>query len=55
MTYVGWFNHRRLHGELTDDNSWSTTGTGTTTVGPRPSEVAFYAAHQTGPERVESQ
>jgi putative transposase len=24
MTYVDWFNHRRLHGELTDDNSYTT-------------------------------
>ena len=24
MTYVDWFNHRRLHGEITDDASYTT-------------------------------
>ena len=24
MTYVDWFNHRRLHGEITADNSYVT-------------------------------
>src|SRR5580698_8159215 len=24
MGYVDWFNHRRLHGEITDDNSYTT-------------------------------
>ena len=24
MTYVDWFNHRRLHGEITDDTSYTT-------------------------------
>ena len=24
MTYVDWFNHRRLHGEITNDNSYTT-------------------------------
>jgi transposase InsO family protein len=36
MTYVDWFNHRRLHGEITNDNSYST---------PAEFEAAYY--HQT--------
>ena len=24
MTYVDWFNHRRLHGEITNDPSYTT-------------------------------
>jgi putative transposase len=24
LTYVDWFNHRRLHGEITNDNSYTT-------------------------------
>jgi len=24
MTYVDWFNHRRLHGEITSDASYTT-------------------------------
>ena len=43
MTYVDWFNHRRLHGEITNDASYTTRPTPrpTTTVKqrqpPRPS------------------
>jgi len=33
MTYVDWFNHRRLHGEITDDATY------TTPVEPRPALV----------------
>jgi transposase InsO family protein len=24
LGYINWFNHRRLHGEITDDNSYVT-------------------------------
>jgi putative transposase len=24
LEYIDWFNHRRLHGEITDDNSYIT-------------------------------
>ena len=33
MTYVGWFNHRRQHGEITDDASYAT---------PTEHEAKFY-------------
>ena len=33
MTYVDWFNHRRLHGEITDDASYTT---------PVEAEVDYY-------------
>ena len=33
MTYVDWFNHRRLHGEITDDASYAT---------PAEAEAAYY-------------
>jgi putative transposase len=33
MTYVDWFNRRRLHGEITDDNSYTT---------PAEHEAAYY-------------
>ena len=33
MTYVDWFNHRRLHGEITDDASYTT---------PVEAETAYY-------------
>ena len=33
MTYVDWFNHRRLHGEITDDASYTT---------PAEAEAAYY-------------
>ena len=38
MTYVDWFNHRRLHGTITDDASYTT---------PAAFEAAFY--RQTSP------
>ncbi len=38
MTYVDWFNHRRLHGEITDDNSYTT---------PAEAETTYY--RQTNP------
>ncbi len=25
LGYIDWFNHRRLHGEITDDNTYTTT------------------------------
>lgn len=34
MTYVDWFNHRRLHGEITDDASYTT---------PAEFEAAYYS------------
>ena len=33
MSYIDWFNHRRLHGEITDDNSYTT---------PAEFEAAYY-------------
>ena len=33
MTYVDWFNHRRLHGEITDDATYTT---------PAEAEAAYY-------------
>ena len=38
MGYIDWFNHRRLHGEITDDNSYVT---------PAEFEAAYY--RQTSP------
>ena len=38
MTYVDWFNHRRLHGEMTDDARYAT---------PAETEAAYY--RQTAP------
>jgi len=38
MGYIDWFNHRRLHGEITDDNSYVT---------PAEFEAAYY--RQTAP------
>ena len=43
MTYVDWFNHRRLHGEITDDNSYTT---------PAEFEAANYRQTQPAPEAV---
>ena len=37
MTYVDWFNHQRLHGEITDDASYST---------PAAFEAAYYRHNQ---------
>ena len=39
MTYVDWFNHRRLHGEITDDASYTT---------PAEAEAAYYRQTTTG-------
>jgi putative transposase len=43
MTYVDWFNHRRLHGEITDDNSYTT---------PAEFEAVHYRQTQPAPEAV---
>ena len=43
MTYVDWFNHRRLHGEITDDASYTT---------PAEFEAAHYRQTQPAPEAV---
>ena len=40
MTYVDWFNHRRLHGEITDDASYTT---------PAEFEAAYYRQNHAGP------
>jgi len=37
MTYIDWFNHQRLHGEITDDASYST---------PAAFEAAYYRHKQ---------
>ena len=37
MGYVDWFNHRRLHGEITDDNSYTT---------PAEFEALYYRQNQ---------
>ena len=43
MTYVDWFNHRRLHGEITDDASYTT---------PAEAEAAYYRQTTTAIEAV---
>lgn len=43
MTYVDWFNHRRLHGEITDDTSYTT---------PAESEATYYSQKPTTLEAV---
>jgi putative transposase len=43
MTYVDWFNHRRLHGEITNDNSYTT---------PAEFEAAYYRQTSTALEAV---
>jgi len=43
MTYVDWFNHRRLHGEITDDPSYTT---------PAEFEAVRYRQTQPAPEAV---
>lgn len=43
MTYVDWFNHRRLHGEITDDTSYTT---------PAEFEAAYYSQIPTALEAV---
>ncbi len=43
MTYVDWFNHRRLHGEITADNGYTT---------PAEAEAAHYRQATTATEAV---
>jgi putative transposase len=43
LEYVDWFNHRRLHGEITDDASYTT---------PTEHETKFYDQTPTAPETV---
>jgi putative transposase len=43
MTYVDWFNHRRLHGEITSDASYTT---------PADAEADYYRQPTTAPEAV---
>jgi putative transposase len=43
MGYIDWFNHRRLHGEVTDDNSYTT---------PAEFEALYYRQNQSALEAV---
>ena len=43
MTYVDWFNHRRLHGEITDDATYTT---------PVEAEANYYRQTMTATEAV---
>jgi putative transposase len=43
MTYIDWFNHRRLHGEITDDASYTT---------PAEAETTYYRHTPTTAEVV---
>ncbi|HQV57281.1 MAG TPA: IS3 family transposase [Ilumatobacteraceae bacterium] len=43
MTYVDWFNHRRLHGEITNDTSYTT---------PAEFEATYYSQTPTAIEAV---
>jgi putative transposase len=43
MTYVDWFNHRRLHGEITDDASYTT---------PAEHEADYYCQNAPAAEPV---
>mgnify|MGYP001240093820 FL=1 len=43
MTYVDWFNHRRLHGEITDDAGYTT---------PAESEANYYSQNPMALEAV---
>jgi len=43
MTDVDWFNHRRLHGEITNDASDTT---------PAEAEIDYYRQTTTAPEAV---
>lgn len=43
MTCVDWFNHRRLHGEITNDTSYTT---------PAEFETAYYSQIPTAFEAV---
>jgi putative transposase len=43
MTYVDWFNHHRLHGEITDDATYTT---------PAEAEANYYRQTTTATEAV---
>jgi putative transposase len=43
MGYIDWFNHRRLHGEITDDNSYTT---------PAEFEALYYRHNRGATEAV---
>jgi putative transposase len=43
LGYIDWFNHRRLHGEITDDNTYIT---------PAEFEATYYRHNQAAPEAV---
>jgi transposase InsO family protein len=43
MTYVDWFNHRRIHGEVTDNATYAT---------PAEFESAYYSQTPTALEAV---
>jgi putative transposase len=43
LGYIDWFNHRRLHGEITDDNTYTT---------PAESEATYYRQKQAGKEAL---
>ena len=43
MTYVDWFNHRRLHGEITSDATYTTPG---------EAEADYYRQQQSALEPV---
>jgi putative transposase len=40
LSYVDWFNHRRIHGEITDDNTYVT---------PAEFEATYYLQQATAP------
>ncbi len=43
LGYIDWFNHRRLHGEITDDTTYTT---------PAEFEALYYRQNQAAPEAV---
>ena len=43
MTYVDWFNHRRLHGEITNDASYTT---------PAEAEANYYRQNHPAEEAI---
>ena len=43
LSYIDWFNHRRLHGEITEDNSYVT---------PAEFEATYYRQRDTAIEAV---
>ncbi len=43
MTYVDWFNHRRLHSEITNDTTYTT---------PNEFEANYYSQNTTATEAV---